>query len=59
MASDITVEFTENGNSTILEFEHTHFENLGEKGEDFKNMMNGEKGWEYILGCYVKYCEKE
>lgn len=57
-ASDINVLFKENNGSTILEFEHFNFENHGAGAEDYLKMMDGEKGWNYILNAYKNYCEK-
>ncbi len=58
-ASDLSVVFEPDGNSTILTFEHFNFENHGEGSDDYRKMMNSEQGWDYILGRYKKYCEKE
>ena len=58
-ASDIRIKFTDNGKSaTSLEFEHYNFENHGDGAEEYQKIMNGEKGWEFILNSYKKYCEK-
>lgn len=57
-ASDIKLIFKENDGSTIVKFEHLNFENHGDDGEKYKNMMNGEQGWDYILNAYKEYCEK-
>jgi len=58
-ASDISIKFTANGKfTTSLEFEHYNFENHGDGAEEYQKMMNGEKGWEFILNSYKKYCEK-
>jgi len=56
-ASDIRIKFNDNGESeTTLEFEHFNFDNHGDGGEDYKKMMNGKQGWDYILSRYQKYC---
>src|SRR5690554_4321087 len=52
-ASDIRIKFKDNGESeTTLEFEHFNFDNHGDGGEDYKKMMNGKQGWDYILSRY-------
>lgn len=58
-ASDLIIEFKENkDSSTSVEFEHRNFENHGDGAEDYREMMNGKQGWDYILDCYKKYCEE-
>lgn len=56
-ASDIEIGFKDNKGLTTVEFVHRNFENHGEGAEDYRNMMNGEQGWVYILNAYKKYCE--
>ena len=57
-ASDIKIVFSENGEMTNVKFEHRNFEKHGEGAEEYRNMMNGEQGWNYILNAYKKYCER-
>jgi uncharacterized protein YndB with AHSA1/START domain len=57
-ASELTVNFVQDSNSTKLKFEHFNFENHGEGAGDYRSMMDSEQGWEYILDSYKKYCEK-
>ena len=57
-ASDMTLVFKENQGSTMLEFEHSNFENHGDGAGDYRKMMDGEQGWDYILNAYKRYCEK-
>jgi len=56
-ASDIEIVFKENGESTILEFEHRNFANHGDGAEEYKKMMAGNQGWDYILNGFKKHCE--
>ncbi|WP_236976662.1 SRPBCC domain-containing protein [Membranihabitans maritimus] len=57
-ASDLQVSFVANGDSTIIDFEHFNFENHGEGSENYREMMNSEQGWDYILNNFKKHCEK-
>jgi uncharacterized protein YndB with AHSA1/START domain len=57
-ASDVMVSFVENDNSTTINFEHFNFENHGEGSDNYRNMMNSEQGWDYILNKFKVYCEK-
>lgn len=57
-ASDLEIVFKENSGSTTVEFEHRNFEKHGDGAEDYRKMMNGKQGWDYILNAYKKYCEK-
>ncbi len=56
-ASDITLSFVQDGDATILHFEHFNFGNHGKGSEDYRKMMASEQGWEYILNSYRNYCE--
>lgn len=58
MASDLEIVFKGNDGSTEVEFVHRNFENHGEGAEDYRNMMDGKQGWDYILNAYKTYCEK-
>lgn len=57
-ASDIKVLFKENNDATMVEFEHLNFENHGDGAEEYRKMLNGKQGWDYILNAYKQYCEK-
>ena len=58
-ASDILLVFKPtNKTSTIIEFEHRNFENHGKQAVDYRKMMNGPQGWNYILNRFKEYCEK-
>jgi hypothetical protein len=57
-ASDITMVFDKNGESTTIKFEHRNFENHGEGAEDYQKAMDSEWGWDYILGRYQEYCAR-
>lgn len=57
-ASDILVIF--NGmdkSSTTIEFKHWNFENHGTQAAEYREMMNGPQGWDYILNRFKEYCE--
>jgi len=56
-ASDIRIRFRQDGNSTTLDFEHYNFDNHGDDGEKYREMMNSEYGWDYILDRFRQYCE--
>lgn len=56
-ASDIDVDFKEDGNSTTIQLEHYNFGNHGDGFEEYQKNMGSEQGWDYILGCYKKYGE--
>jgi uncharacterized protein YndB with AHSA1/START domain len=58
-ASDLSVDFTQEGSSTTIKFEHFNFENHGEGSDDYRKMMDSEQGWDYILNSFKKYCEKQ
>ena len=58
-ASDIRIKFNNDGDYlTSVKFEHYNFENHGIGAEDYQEMMDSHQGWEFILDCYKKYCEK-
>jgi len=57
-ASDLKVKFVQNGDSTTIDFEHFNFENHGEESENYREMMDSEQGWDYILNNFKKHCEK-
>lgn len=57
-ASDLEVNFVQDGNSTTLDFEHFNFENHGEGSASYREMMDSEQGWDYILNNFKEYCEK-
>lgn len=57
-ASDLKVKFVQNGDSTTIDFEHFNFENHGEGSENYREMMDSEQGWDYILNNFKKHCEK-
>lgn len=56
-ASDIVVKFKEDGNRTIIRFEHLNFENHGEGSEEYQEMMDCEHDWDYILGKFRSFCQ--
>lgn len=57
-ASDIRVDFVQEGSSTMVKFVHFHFENHGKGAEDYRRMMDAEPGWDYILNKYKAHCER-
>ncbi|WP_170110404.1 SRPBCC family protein [Flavilitoribacter nigricans] len=56
-ASEVQVVFapTENG-GTLLQFQHDGFEKHGPDGAQYRDMMDSEPGWTYILECFRSYC---
>lgn len=58
-ASDLMLEFNGDADRSTLILEHRNFENHGEGSEEYKLMMNSEKGWEYLLSCYKQFCLKK
>lgn len=56
-ASDLKISFRKNGDGTVVEFEHANFENHGDGAEKYRQMMDSEMGWDYILKAYQTYCE--
>ena len=58
-ASDLKVNFVQSEDSSTIEFEHFNFENHGEGFENYREMMNSEQGWDYILNNFKKHCEKQ
>lgn len=57
-SSDVDVVFKEKTESeTILELMHSNFENHGEGSEAYREAMNSEQGWDYILSRFVEYCK--
>lgn len=57
-ASDLSLEFKgKEDASTVLVLEHEGFENHGQGAADYRDMMDGTMGWDYILNKYRQYCE--
>ncbi|MDY7395811.1 SRPBCC domain-containing protein [Aureibaculum sp. 2210JD6-5] len=58
-SSDIKIEFVEDTKlSTKLIFTHFNFEKHGEGAKSYRDTMNGEKGWDFILNRFKTFCEK-
>jgi hypothetical protein len=57
-ASEIKIEFLNKGGGTSLLFEHYDLQNHGEGANEYREMMNSEYGWDYILGMFKEYCER-
>ncbi len=56
-ASTVKVQFLARGPfETSVELEHSNFENHGKGADEYQEMMNGERGWDYILLNYTEYC---
>jgi len=55
-ASDIKIVFKGSDQSTTMEFEHRNFKKHGEGADDYRKMMDGEQGWDYILNAYKNHC---
>ena len=57
--SEVEVEFIDfNEHSCHVKLVHRHFEKHGDKNHLYFELMNGQHGWDYILGCYADYCTK-
>lgn len=60
MASEIDVRFQRVDDlKTKIVLEHSGFVKHGKGAEEYKEMMESEQGWEYILNCYKNYCDKQ
>jgi hypothetical protein len=57
-ASDLQVRFARHADATMMEFEHYNFENHGEGAKNYRDMMDSEYGWDYILNNFKVHCEK-
>jgi len=58
LASDIDIQFDEKGSAlTQIRFEHSHFEHHGEEAQHYRDMMDSDQGWTYILDQYKTYCD--
>lgn len=57
-SSTVRIEFTDDGDSTFIKLEHSHFGNHGSDSDSYKQAMNSEVGWDYILAEFKTYCEK-
>ena len=58
-SSDLQIIFTDQGQSTKVELEHMNFENHGEDGEKYQQMMDSEQGWDFILNRFKTYIEEQ
>lgn len=56
-ASDIIIEFAEDEPGTLVTLQHFNFGNHGESSEQYRDAMDSEQGWDYILRCFKNYCE--
>jgi uncharacterized protein YndB with AHSA1/START domain len=55
-ASEVEISFIEEDEiKTRLEFEHSKFENHGNDGNIYRELMDSPEGWDYILICYSEY----
>lgn len=53
-ASEVEVTFIQNDDlSTKLLLEHRDFENHGPEAREYRQAMNSERGWEYILNKFI------
>lgn len=57
-ASDIEITFEKDGNQTAITLIHRNFQNHGEGGAGYRNAMDSEQGWYYILNLYKSSIEK-
>lgn len=57
--SEVEISFEDiHENSCHLKLVHRHFEKHEEKNHLYFEAMNGQHGWDYILGCFADYCSK-
>lgn len=56
-ASDLKISFAPNHSKTLVTLQHMNFDNHGVGAEEYRNLMNSETGWDYILSSYRSYCE--
>jgi len=55
-SSEVRIEFHQVGNrKTRIELEHHKFENHGAGYEKYREAMDSNQGWDYILACFVKH----
>ncbi len=55
-ASEVEVNFTEEENSrTRVELEHRCFEKHGDDAKEYREALDSELGWKYILNRYEEY----
>ncbi|MEK6480569.1 SRPBCC family protein [Catalinimonas sp. 4WD22] len=55
-SSEVSIKFEEvQSDSTRLLFEHRNFEKHGEDAEEYRQAMDSERGWDYILALFLKY----
>lgn len=55
----IRVEFRANGDTgALVLFEHGDFDKYEADAGNYREMMNSEQGWPYILEKYKSYCER-
>ena len=57
-ASDLLIEFSEGDEGTLIVLQHFNFGNYGNGSEDYRNSMDSDQGWLYILDCFKKFCER-
>ncbi|WKN41656.1 SRPBCC domain-containing protein [Tunicatimonas pelagia] len=57
-ASTIEIKFAENQGGTLMELVHQDFERHGAGIEEYRDAMDSEYGWDYILKCYQTYCKQ-
>lgn len=57
-ASDLLIEFSDSDEGTLINLQHFNFGNHGSGSEEYRDMMDADKGWNYILDCFKRFCEK-
>jgi hypothetical protein len=55
-ASDVVIEFTEDDGATLIALQHFNFGNHGAGSEHYRDQLDSEQGWDYILRCFMDYC---
>lgn len=55
-ASQVYISFQVVGDErTAIQLRHDHFENHGDGHETYRQAMDSEKGWDYLLACFTKH----
>lgn len=59
-SSDVVVAFTAtSSNTTAIALQHLNFDKHGNGGAAYREAMNANEGWEYILKLYQTYCHRQ
>ncbi|PSL44219.1 hypothetical protein CLV51_10684 [Chitinophaga niastensis] len=57
-ASEVFLHFLPEGAHKVkIDFGHRHFDNHGEDAAAYREAMNSNEGWDFILQCFANYCK--